>query len=166
MENNKDPKRHSLIVFFMIVLLGCSGLLLRHGSKLFASGPLENLKVHVLAQHDPVSGLNESCFRDSSFLRSLQRTQLGSYLDTIMNYYYPDQTPEKITEPLFSDIWLDSLNGQHFLVIRYDLPDNIRALSLIGIKNDSLVSINAFRRNSMVPYTFGPLTRVRRAVFD
>lgn len=166
MHNNKNPKRRSLIVFFLILILGCSGLLIKNQNTLFASGPLDNLKVHILVQRDHSEGLRESCFRDSSFLNDLRHSRLHSYIDTITQRYYPEGVPADFTVPLFSDIWLDSLNGQYFLVICYDLPDNIRALSLVGIKNDSLVSINAFRKNSMVPYTFGPLTRIRRNVFD
>lgn len=166
MHNNKNSKRRSLFVFFLILVLGCSGLLIRHRNALFASGPLEDLQLHILVQRDHSPGLKESCFRDSVFLEDLRHARFHSYIDTIMDRYYPDRIPEDPAEPLFTDTWLDSLNGQYFLVIRYDLQDNIRALSLVSIKNDSLISINAFRKNSMVPYTFGPLTRIRRDVFD
>ena len=162
--HNKNSKRRSLFVFFLILVLGCSGLLIRHRNMLFATVPLEDMKVHVLVQRDYLPELKESCYRDSSFLNHLRYTRLHSYIDTIMDRYYPER--DTIAAPLCSDTWLDSLNGQYFLVIRYDLPDNIRALSLVSIKNDSLISINAFRKNSMVPYTFGPLMQIRRDVFD
>ncbi|MDZ7797003.1 MAG: hypothetical protein U5N56_08150 [Candidatus Marinimicrobia bacterium] len=152
----KDKRSQSLIIFIVIVFLGSMGLFLKHSAQ---------MKINTIVIKEQADHISETCLRDSSYLEVFCRKIFNNYKDTIFIHYYPEDHAGMNKKPLYSEYWFDSCNGKDFLIAQYDLVDEIRALSVIGIKNDSLVSVNAFRRGGMIPYTFGPLARMCKEVF-
>lgn len=162
MFNERNDKKISIAVFLVIILIGCIGLFIKHQSPLLASGPLDDLKVNIIVIKEKAGNLSEKDIMNPLFHEHLRLSVIHKYKDEIYRCY-----SDEINHPpelLHSEVWLDSLGTDYYAVVRYDFTDNIRALSLIDIQNDSLITINAFRKGSMVPYTFGPLAKKARVL--
>jgi hypothetical protein len=161
---NKERKR-SILIFLILVLIGSLALVIKCQKHSMASTPFEDLKVNVVVCKEAACSLQECQLRDPELRKALGDTIIDRYIDEILQTYNQETLGATARKPVNSEFWLDSLHGNIFLVAKYDFDNDIRALSLAGIKNDSLICINGFRKGSMVPYTFGPLYRKVREIF-
>lgn len=159
----RNEKKVSLAIFFMIIFLGCIGLFLKYQSPLLASFLLKEMKVHIVVIRETAGNLNESDLKDPDLREMLREAVIEKYKHAIFHEYYPETEDSwHKLELIHTETWLDSLRGNHFVVARYDFMDDVRAISLIDVQHDSLICINAFRKGSMIPYTFGPLAKKAR----
>lgn len=155
MFTERNNKKISIAVFFVIILIGCIGLFIKYQSPLLVSGPLDDLKVNIIVIKEHAGNLSEKDIMNPHSHEHLRFSVIHKYKNEIYDCY-----SDKINHPselLHSEVWLDSLGTDYYAVVRYDF----RALSLIDLQNDSLIT---FRKGSMLPYTFGPFAKKARAL--